>query len=406
MTTRPHLLVLEDDATSGALIELLASRNDAVTRVTRSADEFLDLLTRWPATHLTLDLKLPGIDGVQVLNMLAQRRCRIPVLIVSSVDERLLASVKRVASAQHLSIYAAISKPFEHAVMASFLASSGAAAKPAQTPLPMPVVTRAALDHAITTRQFRAFYQPKVRLNDGAIQGYEALARWFHPRLGLVRPDAFITAMERLGCIDRLTDSIMHSSLQWLSEHGPRLAGQPVSVAFNVSAQSFADPALTDRLLDACARWSLDPERVELEVTESSAMRNPTAALTTLTRLRLSGFSLALDDFGTGYSSMLHLARLPFTSLKLDHSFVHSIREIPESRKIVASMTSLGRSLGLTVVGEGVESQAVADALGELGCDYAQGYLYSPPLPAEQVDGWHAQWLRQHASAPLAGAAA
>jgi len=140
--------------------------------------------------------------------------------------------------------------------------------------------------------------------------------------------------------------------------------------------------------VDYCGKWSIDPQRVILEVTESAAMDDPTTALDVLTRLCMKGFRLSIDDFGTGYSSMVQLARIPFLELKIDKSFVMSATKSSESRTIIKAIVGLGQALELKVVAEGVEDQQTLDFLKSLDCDLAQGYFISRPMPSDKVTEW------------------
>ncbi|HEX7769142.1 MAG TPA: EAL domain-containing protein, partial [Dokdonella sp.] len=249
------------------------------------------------------------------------------------------------------------------------------------------------LDDALRGRQFLLHYQPKLSLATSRIEGFEALLRWQHPRHGLVPPGWFIALAERSGRMDALTRELIELALPWLAGQGER---PWLSLAVNVSARNLGDVRFADQLHEQCRRHRVDPRRIILELTESSAAQDHAIALDILTRFRLKGFRLSIDDFGTGYSSMTKLAQLPVSEVKIDRSFVGSMTASVESRKIVESTIGLARSLGLTTVAEGVEDAATLELLGTLGCDLAQGYYIARPMPASAVADWLAGWEREH----------
>src|SRR5690606_12065742 len=213
-------------------------------------------------------------------------------------------------------------------------------------------------------REFILHFQPKLDLIGGRVVGCEALMRWRHPQHGLILPEAFIPVLERAGCMAKLTRQVVEQSLEWLAGESAAL-----SISINLSGGELSDLALADWLGQSLEKAGIAPQRLVIELTETSAMQDPILALDVLTRLRIKGFRLSIDDFGTGYSSMAQLSRLPFSEMKIDKSFVLSMPHSQESRKIVASTISLGHSLGLATVAEGIEDLGTAELLRELGCD-------------------------------------
>ena len=220
--------------------------------------------------------------------------------------------------------------------------------------------------------------------------GFEALVRWRHADRGTIGPDQFIPMAEASGRIDRLTEAVttraMSQTRQWHDQ------GMEVTVAINLSALSLDEEDLADRIQAICRATGARQDAITFEVTETAAMANPLHGLDILTRLRIKGFKLSIDDFGTGYSSLVQLHRLPFSELKIDRSFVAECDRSSEARMIVKTMVDLGHNLDMTVVGEGVESEAVARILTDMGCDSGQGYAIARPMEAEQVPYWLAHW--------------
>jgi diguanylate cyclase (GGDEF)-like protein len=239
---------------------------------------------------------------------------------------------------------------------------------------------------AIENHEFSLFYQPKVRLSDGKVDGVEALIRWRHPERGLVMPDDFIPMVERTVLLKPLTLYVVNEALR--QSHQWARQGLPLDVAVNLSPRSLLDPQLPDLVAELLERWDVDPARLTLELTESFLMADSGRSIGVLGRLSSVGIQLSFDDFGTGYSSLSHLKRLPLREIKIDRSFVEHMRQDPNDAMIVNATVELGRNLGLRVVAEGVEDRDTLDELARIGCDLAQGYELSEPLAAADLTRW------------------
>jgi diguanylate cyclase (GGDEF)-like protein len=239
------------------------------------------------------------------------------------------------------------------------------------------------LRRAIRNGDLLVHYQPKVAMTAGRVVGMEALVRWEHPERGMVPPAAFIPIAERTGLIRPLTDAVLARALadcaMW------RQAGRDLTVAVNLSARSLVDPSLAERVGELLHAYGIPASHLELEITESAAMRDPGRALAVLHDLRALGVHLSVDDFGTGHASLAYLTRLPVGTLKIDRSFVQTMELDPSDATIVRSTIDLAHGLGLRVVAEGVETRATWEELARLGCDQAQGYWLAPPGPADGV---------------------
>ncbi|MDA0183277.1 EAL domain-containing protein [Solirubrobacter phytolaccae] len=241
----------------------------------------------------------------------------------------------------------------------------------------------AELRHALERDELILHYQPKVNLTTGLVDGVEALVRWQHPVHGLRGPGAFLPHAEHTALMRPLTLHVLETALRQLAEW--RAEGLELHIAVNLAVQNLLDLRTPGQITAALQRHGLPPHVLTLEVTESLMLHDPQRAGEVLADLKELGVGLALDDFGTGYSSLEHLKRLPVNELKIDKSFVMAMDRDPADRAIVASTAALGRSLGLHVVAEGVESHAAASVLAAIGCDLAQGFYYSPPVPADQL---------------------
>ena len=252
-------------------------------------------------------------------------------------------------------------------------------------------LTRLALEAdlrgAIARGELGPFFQPIVRLADGAISGFEALVRWRHPRRGLIMPDDFLPLAGDMGLLHEIGAHMMNASANQLSEWRKRhRAAGELSVSVNLSVGEIHRPGLVQDVARILAETSLPSGALKLEITESDIMHDPDGAAVILQELREAGAGLALDDFGTGFSSLSYLTRLPFDTLKIDRYFVRTMAANEGSAKIVRSVVNLGRDLYLEGVAEGVENAEMARQLMELGCHYGQGFGYSPALSAPEAE--------------------
>jgi diguanylate cyclase (GGDEF)-like protein/PAS domain S-box-containing protein len=233
------------------------------------------------------------------------------------------------------------------------------------------------------------YFQPKVDFGSGSVTGAEALVRWRHPQSGLLAPDEFIPLAEQTGLIEPLTRWVLESALRQCRAW--RETGIDLPVSVNLSMRNLHDRNLPRLVSELLYNTQVAPQRLQLEVTESAIMADPTRAREVLGELRAIGLEVAVDDFGTGHASLSYLKQLPLDVLKIDKSFVRDLAVNTSDRAIVRSTIELGHELGLAVTAEGVEDQAGWDLLDEMGCDMAQGYYLSRPLPAAEFE----RWLRQ-----------
>ncbi len=256
------------------------------------------------------------------------------------------------------------------------------------------------LRRALDTDQLSLMFQPKVDLRTLDSPGVEALVRWRHPRLGMIPPNEFIPLAERTGLIGAITLWVLNCALE--HQHQWTASGLDLSVAVNLSARNMRDLRLTDRVAASLAKHSVRPERLELEITESTLMDDPARAKVNLLALRAMGVRMSIDDFGTGYSSLSYLRTLPADTLKIDKSFISGSLDLQHDATLVKSAIELGHNLGLKVIAEGVENQRTLDRLVALQCDAAQGYFFARPM----TDADLRQWLRHGAASVVHGAPA
>ena len=259
-----------------------------------------------------------------------------------------------------------------------------------------------ALSRALEEQQLHMVYQPNVRLRDGKLVRVEALVRWEDPEFGPVEPSRFIPLAEEHGLIDDLTQwgltTILRQWLDWFEE------GIDTSIAFNISALSLQHLDFPDFVERMCTALEVPTDRLVLELTEG-ATQPLVKLMDTLTRFRIKGIGLAIDDFGTGYSSMMQLRQLPFTEVKIDQAFVADVTQSRDCRLIVQTIAELAHGLGLSATAEGIETVEQLQAVRELGCDIAQGYLISQPMGPQALAAWkntfRKEWPKLMAAEPL-----
>lgn len=241
------------------------------------------------------------------------------------------------------------------------------------------------LRRAIVNREFTLYYQPQIDIETGRIVGLEALLRWQHPQLGFVSPAEFIPLAEETGLISTIGHWVLQTACcqhcTWRSAGLP-----PIPIAINLSAQQFQQTNLVNVIIQTLEMMDVEPKYLEVEITESAAMRDVAFTIATLRQLQQLGVRIAMDDFGTGYSSLNAIKHFPLHILKIDRSFVQDAVQDPSDAAIVKAVVALGKGLGLTVLAEGVETQEQLDFLRRIQCESAQGYLFSRPLPPEQIE--------------------
>lgn len=252
------------------------------------------------------------------------------------------------------------------------------------------------MQKAVTNNEFIVFYQPKVNIQTGKLSGFEALVRWQHPDLGLVLPHNFVPLAEESGLINDIGLMVLRASCQqmkaWLDK-----GYQLEKIAVNFSPRQFLKSNLVDEIKSVLAETGLPSKYLEIEVTESIFMENTDDIITAMKHFKEMDIDIALDDFGTGFSSLNYLKRFPIDTLKIDKTFLKDIETDEENFTMIQTIIAMGRCLGLTVVAEGVETQGQLDTIKQLGCDIAQGYLYSKPATTEQADQFLLDYTQQAA---------
>ena len=359
-------------------------------REAASGQEAIDILTEsGNNVHIVFcDLMMPDMDGIQMVRRVATLASPPWFVFLSGSNAAMLSAAEETARARGLRVLRGIQKPLTpNAVYQALARLSDELAPSAGSSILE--ITPEDLDEALAKEQFVLHFQPKVSAIDGGLVGFEALVRWQRPGIGLIPPAAFIGVAERSGRIGALTDQTTVLALKQSTAWSK--SGLYATMSLNLSPYMLIDLDLPDRLADEAKRFGVEPSQLILEITESGLFQDNANTLDILARLHMKGFPLSIDDFGSGYSSMEHLLRVPFAELKIDRAFVDGASSNAKTKAILDSSASLGRSLAMSVVAEGVETEEDWKAVRAADVDIVQGYFIGRPMAAELVPAWVAQ---------------
>ena len=391
-----RILVVEDHGFQRRMaLRLLAEVGVETIHEAADGAAALDLLEQLPQPPdvVLVDLDMPGMDGIEFIGHVAQRRLARGVALVSALDPALLNTVQTMARAYGLHVLGSIEKPLTADKLQALMARYEERLHEEADDEAIEVGIED-LRAALARGEIVPWFQPQVEFGNGKVVGVEALARWQRSDGSLVRPLHFVPLLEREGLADALTDTILDQACAWKRRWDA--TGHCYQLSVNVSPATLHDPAAADRYQRIVQAHGVDPAEVVLEITESLLMADAARGLGVLARLRLKGFGLSIDDFGTGYSSLAQLSQVPFTELKIDQGFVSGAHAQPRKRAVIEASLDLARKLQLHTVAEGVETVEDWQMLAELGCGVAQGYLIAPPVPAEDLQVAIGRWRRPH----------
>ncbi len=384
--SKSTVYLLDDEPELVAFLSRVVELTGLESRGFTSARKFFEQVSAFEQTSiLALDLNMPEMDGIEVMRQLSTMDSPPSLILMSGHDTRVLSSAEKLGRAHNLEIIASLSKPIlldEFRDIIEHHAPKSERQKQGDTSLENDI-TCSELQLALQNNNLLLHYQPQIDISSGQILGVEALVRWLHPQHGMISPDRFISIAEQGGVINMLTHWVIEQAVE--QEQQWQRKGLNIPVSVNISAVDITSLTLPEQVAKLLADKKLDPTHLTLEVTESALMGKLVTSLDILTRLRLKGLGLSIDDFGTGYSSLSQLHRVPFTELKIDHSFVSNMTEDEEARAIVRTCIILGHELKMKVVAEGVETAEQLALLKQMNCDIAQGYFISRPVSAEKI---------------------
>ncbi len=392
MISNLSFLVVEDhDFQRRMLVKTLERLGATVVHEAADGQSALDIVhdPQRSVDIIITDLDMPGMDGMEFLRHLGAAGLRVSLILVSALERKLLASIATMSEAYGINLLGCIEKPLTPANLLPLIQLH----RPEQAQIsraPDDAFTLEEILAGLKSDEFEAFFQPKIDLATGQATGAEALARWRHPRQGIVAPMAFIGALEQADRIDDLTWVMLTKAAAFCRTW--RATGTDAKVSVNLSPRSLGAMHIADHLTEIVRSQAVEPKHMVLELTETAAATDAASALENLARLRMKGFGLSIDDYGTGYSSMQQLTRIAFTELKIDQSFVTNAAKQNSARVILESSLEMARKLNITSVAEGVETREGFDLLCHLRCDMVQGYFIARPMDASAYLDWVREW--------------
>jgi EAL domain-containing protein (putative c-di-GMP-specific phosphodiesterase class I)/CheY-like chemotaxis protein len=340
-----------------------------------------------------IDLALPGMDGLELIRTLAGMHCKARLLVVGHQPANLLFAVETMAQAYGLDLLGTLSLPLSSQRLRELLDNYAAPMQlrqPNENAPKGPTFSFADIGIGLQNRQFEPFFQPKIELETGQVKGLETFARWRHPEHGVLGPGAFIDALERQSRMDFLDWAMIEKSIERCRAFHDM--GIPIAMSINLAPETIAHPQFMDQIAACVGRHRVLPDYLTFEIPESSVLATDAGFVERLLRLRMAGYGLAIDDYGTGRSNLQLLARIPFSELKIDRSFVDGASKKRALGTVLSSCLGLARSLDRASVAVGVETKQDWDFLQGLGCTYAQGYYIASPMEAAAFPGWLEDW--------------
>ncbi|MDH6257145.1 EAL domain-containing response regulator [Bradyrhizobium sp. BR13661] len=389
-TTRSRLLVVDDDLVQRVLISKIGAKLGYDTVVAPSFEAATELLARDTFEVMALDLSLGERDGVELLRFVAERNLQaMSIVIISGCDDRIMKATRRVANGLKLPIGGCLTKPLDLNRLRTALELPQRSPPAATSASPLLQITPDRIARGLADGEFFVEFQPKIALQTGKVIGAEALARWRTAEFGMVSPLVFIPIAEQAGLMREVTDCVLSSAMSQgrkLIERNPGF-----TIAVNISGSLMSDLTLPERIEEILRRENIPPSALTVEITETTAMADVDRANDILVRLRIKKIGTAIDDFGTGYSSLAALARLPFSELKIDQSFIKGCEFDEDMMKIVDASVALAKAFNMKVVAEGVESPEALEIIRRIGCDVAQGFFFAPSLRRSRAERWISQ---------------
>ncbi len=392
-----NVLVVEDDRFQRlALIQLLKKVGVKAIMSAEDGQQALELIQQHTFDVVICDLSMPKMDGLALIRRMSECQFKGSILLLSAMEESLLRSAAKMVSIFKIRMIGALAKPIDpialqNNLLKHFEQTSQRVHKEFTINL-----TSEDLDNALAQQQLTPYFQAQVSLADGKLHGFESLVRWHHPKFGVITPDSFIELAEQSGHMTELTELMFSKSIEKLNTL-PRMYSA-VKLAINISPSGLEDNVLQSVLLSLDSKLNDNKQKITIELTEQSAIKNSAMALEVLSRFRMHGFNISIDDFGIGYSTMEQLSEFPYSELKIDRQFVDKMDSDPKALIIVESCIRLAKKLKLKTIAEGVENSKQWRLLKELGCDYCQGYFVSKPIPVEQIAFQMQTWQKKYSA--------
>lgn len=383
LSDRNLLLVVDDERDFLELVDEIAKGVGYEVLAADNTPAFRELVSQHRPSIIFLDLQMPGMDGVEALRHLALIGAQAGILLVSGMDQRVLASAHQLGGSLGLKMLGTLQKPAMLDDIETVLRNNMQHQE---------TISAVSLQRAIEEYELVVYYQPILQRNENEwrVGALEALVRWQHPLRGLLLPAEFLPLAEGNDLITGVTDFVLNDAIRQVGHWRSR--GLEVGVAVNLSARLVRDLEFPDRLAQVLREYSVAAESLTFEVKETPSAMEWDLVMDSFARLRVRGVGLALDDFGVGMSSLTHLYKMPFNNVKIDNMLINEMATSTAAATIVKAIIELAHSLSLTVTAEGVQTSTAFDLLDQAGCDNLQGQFISKPLPAAEVERFILAW--------------
>ncbi len=384
-----QILFIDDDETMSKIVASGITKYNPAWKVSiiNSLDD-LDFSTIYRFNLIILDLLMPGVDGIECLRKFSSKKIRSPIILISGLNSRMLSSAKNVGISYGLNIVGEFHKPIPWEIFLELIeASSNTHKNTPERNASIINIQKHEIETALKDDQFILYFQPQLSFSDLSLVGLEALIRWKHPVYGFIGPGFFLPLSESTGLAEAITLWVIQRALDSLNflDQSINYRGK---MSVNIPPLILNDYRLADKIINLVSNSKVEPSRLQLEIIESSLENNLVSSLDIQTRLAMRGLHLSIDDFGTGFSSLARLSTCYFDELKLDRFFIKKALFSKNDQTILTNMINLGHQMNMSIVGEGIEDFDTFLWLKSHGCDVAQGFLFSPPLPIDELQSW------------------
>ncbi len=391
-----RVLIVDDDPILSAIVESFFRKRDARDiRCAANGRAALDIVDEVDGQidFILCDLNMPELDGLQFMRHLKNRQFTGQIAILSGEQDSVVRTAEKLAKAHSLNVVGSLGKPLKLNILEDLVSRLSphevTIAKASPT-----LATAHDLKNALIGGDIVPFYQPKIDVEKRTVSGAEALARWLHPKLGVIGPNFFLPMAEDNGLMTMLTERMISCAIANMLNWQERRIAPKVSI--NLSAETVNNIDFPDEIAELFDGVGLDRGKMVFEVTERQLVARNTHASEVLARLRIMGFGISIDDFGTGYSNIEQLREFPFTELKIDQSFIREAAEDRFAQASVEASINLGRQLQLRLVAEGVETEEQLNYVRASGIDEVQGFIFARPMPADDFLDWVLNYEGRH----------
>lgn len=388
------VLIAEDDGFSQQLIaEMLKINHVSDIHFAGSGDEVLTKMADGLAPDLLIcDLNMPGLDGIDLLKILGDRRFPGEIIVISGCDKRIIKAACKIAIHNHLNLTGGIEKPIDSKKLKRLVQYCCETRRTLRLVDEPQVITKLELLQAFEKKQFIAYFQPQVSVQKGSVEGVECLSRWRHPLRGVLLPGEFMPAIRRYQLDAVFIEYIFKAALKAFAVIHQECG--VATLAINLSPEVLQDESLPQHLKALVEAEGLAIHQIKIQVCENEYVDDESLPIAILNHFCLKGFGLSIDDFGTGYSNLSRISQVPITEIKIDRRFVIEAHDDEVALSIIRNTVHLAKQLHVKTVAEGIENMSDWQLMRDLGCDLIQGYIVARPKELGQFKIWFSSWQK------------